>query len=146
MIGTDIWRPHLNRLCPLGIYEELVQVKVPILPFKEKSVDVSLACEILEHLSKHDGYLLLNESERVSRSLVITSSPMGWPREEIYGNPYEKHISEWKPEEFEGLGYKVKVVDAVVLPRTLKLVDKMRRAIFRLPHPRLVIAHKILKI
>jgi hypothetical protein len=110
MIGTDTWRPHLNRLCPLGIYEELVQVKVPILPFKE----------------------------RVSKSLVIISSPIGWPQEEIYGNPYEKHISEWKPEEFENLGYKVKVVDAVVLPRTLKLVDKMRRAIFRLPHPRLV--------
>jgi ubiquinone/menaquinone biosynthesis C-methylase UbiE len=146
MIGIDIWRPHLNRLRPLGIYEELVQVKVPILPFKEKSVDVSLACEILEHLSKHDGYLLLDELERVSRSLVIISSPMGLPQEEIYGNPYEKHISEWKPEEFENLGYKVKVVDAVVLPRTLKLVDKMRRAIFRLPHPRLVIAHKILKI
>jgi len=136
----------LERLCPLGIYEGLIQAKVPILPFKEKSVDVSLACEILEHLPKHDGYLLLNELERVSRSLIIVSSPMGWPQQEIYGNPYEKHISEWKPEEFENLGYKVKIVDAVVLPRTLRLVDEMRRAIFRLPHPRLVIAHKILKI
>jgi len=136
----------LERLCPLGIYEGLIQVKVPILPFKEKSVDVSLACEILEHLPKHDGYLLLNELERVSRSLIIVSSPMGWPQEEIYGNPYEKHISEWKPEEFENLGYKVKVVDAVALPRTLKLVDRLRRAFFRLPVPRLIIAHKTLNI
>jgi hypothetical protein len=93
----------------------------------KRSVDVSLACEILEHLSKHDGHLLLDELERVGRSLIIVSSPIGWPQKEIYGNPYEKHISEWKPEEFEGLGYKVKVVDAVVLPRTLKLIDKMRR-------------------
>jgi SAM-dependent methyltransferase len=146
MIGADIWRPHLERLCPLGIYEGLIQVKVPILPFKEKSVDVSLACEILEHLPKHDGYLLLNELERVSRSLIIVSSPMGWPQEEIYGNPYESHISEWKPEEFENLGYKVKVVDAVALPRTLKLVDRLRRAFFRLPVPRLIIAHKTLNI
>jgi len=114
------------------------------LPFKEKSVDISLACEILEHLSKNDGRLLLNELERISRNLIIVSSPIGWPQEEIYGNPYEKHISEWKPEEFENLGYKIEVFDAVVLPRTLKLVDKMRRTIFRLPHPRLIIAHKIL--
>jgi ubiquinone/menaquinone biosynthesis C-methylase UbiE len=47
-----------------------------ILPFKEKSIDVSLACEILENLPKHDSYLLLNELERVSRSLIICLSPM----------------------------------------------------------------------
>jgi hypothetical protein len=40
----------------------------------------------------------------------------------------------------------VKVVDAVALPRTLKLVDRLRRAFFRLPVPRLIIAHKTLNI
>ncbi len=142
LIGVDIWRPHLMRLCRLNIYAALVHVKIPFLPFKEKSVDVSLACEILEHIPKSAGYQLLGELERVSRRLIIVTSPLGWPQEEIYGNPYERHISEWSPRELVQFGYNVKVVDAVALPKTLKLVDKIRRTLLRLPYPYLVIAYK----
>lgn len=142
LIGVDIWHPHLMRLCGLNVYTALVHVRLPFLPFRDKSVDVSLACEILEHLPKSSGYQLLEEIERISRKLVIVSTPLGWPQDEIYGNPHEKHISEWHPRELVQLGYSVKVVDAVALPKTLKLVDKLRRTLLRLPHPYLVIAHK----
>lgn len=144
LIGVDIWHPHLKRLRRLNIYDALVHVKIPFLPFRDKSFDVSLACEILEHLQKSSGYQLLEELERVSRRLIIVSSRFGWPQEEIYGNPYEKHVSEWYPQELVQLGYSVKIVDVVALPKTLKLVDKLRRTLLRLPYPYLVIAHKCL--
>ncbi|MEM2703871.1 MAG: class I SAM-dependent methyltransferase [Candidatus Bathyarchaeia archaeon] len=142
LIGVDIWHPHLMRLRKLNVYDVLVRLKIPFLPFKEKSVDASLACEILEHIPKSEGYQLLEELERVSRKLIVVTSPLGWPQEEIYGNPYERHISEWSPRELVQLGSNVKVIDAVALPKTLKLVDKLRRTILRLPYPYLVIAHK----
>jgi len=142
MVGVDVWRLHLERLCRLEVYDELIQVELPHIPFKEKSIDVSLACEILEHLPKSAGYQLLRELERVSRRLIVVSCPLGWPQGEIYGNPYERHVSEWEPQELARHGYKVKVIDAVVLPKTIKIVDKIRRVIFRLPNPRLVIASK----
>jgi SAM-dependent methyltransferase len=144
MIGVDIWLPHLKKLCNLEVYNELLQVKIPHVPFKEKSIDVSLACEILEHLPKSVGYQLLEELERISRRLIIVSYPLSWPQEEIYGNPYEKHISEWQPRELIKYGYKVKVIDAVPLPKTLKLMNRVRSAIFRSPISKLVIAYKCL--
>jgi SAM-dependent methyltransferase len=144
LIGVDIWRSHLERLCALKVYDELIRVYVPYFPFREKSVDISLACEILEHLPKSVGYKLLRELERVSRKMIVVSTPLSWPQEEIYGNPHEKHVSEWEPQELIRYGYEVKVTDAMPLPKTLKPVDRIRRVIFRLPNPKLVIAYKYL--
>ncbi|MBS7270672.1 MAG: class I SAM-dependent methyltransferase [Candidatus Freyarchaeota archaeon] len=133
IIGTDIWRPHLERLRNLKVYNELLQVKIPHIPLREKSVDIALACELLEHLPKSDGHRLLEELDRISTKQIIVSYPLNWPQEEIYGNPYEKHISEWLPNELAKYNYKVRVIDTVPLPRTLKLVDGIRSFIFRLP-------------
>jgi ubiquinone/menaquinone biosynthesis C-methylase UbiE len=38
------------------------------LPFKDKYFDVSFAIEIIEHLKKEDGYKLISEMERVTKS------------------------------------------------------------------------------
>jgi hypothetical protein len=31
--------------------------------------------------------------------MIVVSTPLSWPQEEIYGNPHEKHVSEWEPQE-----------------------------------------------
>jgi len=100
LIGLDIWRPYLEKVCLLKVYDDLIQVKLPQIPLKEKSVDISLACEILEHLPKSDGYELLRELERVTREMVVASAPLNLPQGEIHGNPFQKHISEWLPKDF----------------------------------------------
>lgn len=144
IIGVDIWRSHLERLCPLKVYDELIQVEVPRIPLMKKSVDISLACEILEHLRKSVGRELMIELERLTKETIIFSSPLNYPQEEIYSNPYERHVSEWFPEDFIRYGYETKVVR--ILPKTLEAVDRVRRFIFRLPPtPRLIVARKQLK-
>lgn len=145
MIGVDIWRSHLERLCPLKVYDECIQVEVPSIPFNKKSVDISLACEILEHLPKSVGYELMKELERVTKETIIVSSPLNpLPQDEVYGNPYERHISEWFSEDFIRYGYETKVVH--MLPKMLEAVDRIRRFIFKLPPvPRLIVAWKQLK-
>jgi ubiquinone/menaquinone biosynthesis C-methylase UbiE len=142
LVGIDIWSHHLKRLSALRVYDQLVRVCIPYLPFREKSFDICLACEILEHLSKSASRQLLRELERITKRIIIVSTPLDWPQGEIYSNPYERHVSEWKPQELTKYGYEAKVVDAVPLPRTLKVIDKVRRAILRLPRPKLVMAYK----
>ena len=142
LIGVDIWRPYLKKLCSLKVYDELIQVKLPRIPLKEKSVDISLACEILEHLPKRDGYELLRELERVTREMIVASVPLNLPQDEIHGNPFQKHISEWLPKDFARYGYEIEIVHR--LPKTLRFVDKIRRFIFKLPPtPRFIVARKL---
>lgn len=144
LLGMDIWRPYLRRVRPLGVYDELIQVRLPHIPLKEKSVDVSVACEVLEHLSKIGGYELMAELGRVTKKTIIVSTPINWPQGEVRGNPYEKHVTEWLLKDFARQGYETKVVRA--LPKTLEVADRIRRLIFRLPPtPRLIVARKHLK-
>ncbi len=51
------------------------------LPFEDKSFDVSIACEVLEHLPFSEVGLALSELARVSRRAIIVSVPYcstGW--------------------------------------------------------------------
>lgn len=144
LLGIDIWRPHLERLSRAEVYDLIIQADASTLPLKNKSIDISLACEILEHLNKDAGYKLLEDLERISRKMIIISTPLNWPQSEIYGNPYEKHLSEWKPQELIHLGYKVKVINATWLPQKLKSLDKILRWLTKTPQAQLVIAYKCL--
>jgi ubiquinone/menaquinone biosynthesis C-methylase UbiE len=143
LVGVDIWRPHLRRLCKRRVYDELIQIKAPNLPFKDKSFDISLACEVLEHLDKDDGYELLKELERVSRKMIVVSTPMNWFQMEIYGNPYERHVSEWRPQEFTSLGFKVMTVSFMSGLQGPKILSKViMRFLYRFPQADLIIAYK----
>lgn len=142
LIGLDVWRPFIEKIEPLEIYDELIQTKVPPLPLKAQSVDISLACEILEHLPKHEGWMLLTELERVTNGTILVSCPMHIPQGEALGCPYSKHISEWAPQDLADRKYKVKLIE-LVPPRTLRLFDRIRRLVFKLPPPpKLIVAWK----
>lgn len=71
------------------------------------SFDVVIALDLIEHLSKSDGYLLLYEMDRISSSLQIVLTPNGFvwqPPSE--NNPYNAHISGWTIDEFFPFGYR----------------------------------------
>ncbi|MGQ9507619.1 MAG: class I SAM-dependent methyltransferase [Candidatus Bathycorpusculaceae bacterium] len=141
LIGIDVFHPYLEKVCRLKIYDELVQVKAPILPFKTESVDISLACEILEHMPKKEGLKLIEELERITKQEIIISTPLNWPQDKIWDNPYEKHVAEWSVKDLTKRGYEVKIVRT--LPKTLETADRIRRFLARAsPTPKLLVAYK----
>ena len=72
----------------------------------ENSFDVVLALDLIEHLSKSDGYLLLYEMDRISSSLQIVLTPNGFVWQPPSGNnPYNAHISGWSMDEFIPFGF-----------------------------------------
>ena len=70
------------------------------------SFDVVIGLDLIEHLSKSDGYLLLYEMDRIASSMQIILTPNGfvWQPPAV-NNPYNAHISGWKMEEFASFGY-----------------------------------------
>ena len=127
LVGVDIWKPYLKKLQKLNIYDGLIVTKLPYLPFRKKTFDITLACEILEHLEKRDGLNLLTHLEEITKKRIIISTPLRYPQDAIRNNPYEAHTTEWSLLELKQLGYQVQRI--TTLDRILALVDKFKSVI-----------------
>jgi len=84
--------------------------KVP-LPFKDKSFDIILMIDVIEHLDKGAGVALLKEAKRIAKKTILLLTPLWWTDNvecmmnkdsSYYENPYERHKSLWAVEDFKG--------------------------------------------
>jgi SAM-dependent methyltransferase len=101
-ITVDIW----DKMHP----DILMDVTKMPLPLTDKSVDVVLLLDFIEHLSRDDGETFLVEVERVCKRCMILLTPLLWDRNEknvlnpgfwSYGNPANLHRSLWNLEDFK---------------------------------------------
>jgi len=108
LCGADITTPYLNFVKEKKIYDDLVLCDVTHLPFRDKSFDVVLMAEVLEHLKKEQGFATIRELERIAKQLIIITVPQGFVKQEaLHGITAEVHRSAWYAKEFKKLGYKV---------------------------------------
>jgi hypothetical protein len=72
----------------------------------DNSYHVAFALDIIEHLSKEDGYRLIYELNRVSSHGFGLSCPAGFAfQPPSKSNPLQAHISAWEPKEFRRMGF-----------------------------------------
>lgn len=70
-----------------------------------KSVDVALLIDVLEHFTREQALELLAELERIVRKRTLIWVPIGNCEQHSYGgNPYQEHQSTWLAEDFNGIG------------------------------------------
>ena len=109
VVGIDAFDPYLQFCKRTGMYDQLIKhdLRKAHLPFKSAEFQLATSLEVIEHLSKDDGIRLLEELERVSR-MVIVSTPNRFFRQEPYDkNPFQSHISRWTVSDFTRRGYSV---------------------------------------
>jgi len=111
VIGIDAYKPYLAKAKKTGVYKKLILGDVRKLPFKEKSFDIVLCSQVIEHLKKEEGEELIRDLEKTAKRQVIVATTVGFfPYEPFEGkdeNPLQVHQSGWEPKEFEKRGYKV---------------------------------------
>jgi SAM-dependent methyltransferase len=108
-VGVDIFKPYLAECQRQRLHNDYIQCDVRSLPFRDRSFDTVICMEVLEHLDRPDGEVMLRAMERIARRQVILSTPMGRYRQEAYdGNPHQEHKHIWTPAEMRGLGYLVR--------------------------------------
>jgi ubiquinone/menaquinone biosynthesis C-methylase UbiE len=108
-VGLDAFEPYLRQCRKDRIHNAYVQGDVRHLPFADKSFDVVICLEVLEHLEREDGEKLLKELERVAKRQVILSTPVGKYKQDVFdGNPHQEHKHIWNPAEMKEKGYRVK--------------------------------------
>jgi ubiquinone/menaquinone biosynthesis C-methylase UbiE len=110
LTGVDLFEPHIRSLEKHAIYDSLHVASALKLPFKDKTFDSTIACEILEHLPRIDGPNLISELRRVSRqSFVVTTPNFACLRgggQTIDGfNQHEAHLHNFLYREFRTLGF-----------------------------------------
>jgi len=74
----------------------------------DRKFDLVSAYGVIEHLPKSEGWKLLEKCEQLSSKYVIMETPNGFVEQgPEFGNPYQRHLSGWFPEDFQGVGYQV---------------------------------------
>ena len=113
LVGVDLFLPFLSKVRYHRIYDDVVYCHASYLPFATQSFDVVLASEILEHIPKEQGLLLLQEAERIAKKSVIITTPHlafrrrgGLPTPEGF-NPLERHVQRWTVKQLRERGYHV---------------------------------------
>lgn len=108
IIGLDISQDYLGFIKKYSPYDAVFECDLNKgLPFVDKSVDIILASEIIEHLEKDKAMFLLREMERVAKEKIILTCPNGpWELGLEQKNTYEVHRSAFYVGEFKKMGYR----------------------------------------
>lgn len=108
-IGVDAYEPSIQSSRDLGIHSRYILGGVLPIPLEDKSVDVAVALDLIEHFPKQDGFRLIDEMWRVARRRIIILTPNGFlPQEPKDGNPFQRHLSGWSAEEMRQLGFETR--------------------------------------
>ena len=75
LVGLDIDPANLYRIKYHRVYDDLILAALPYIPFRAKSFDTILCCDVIEHLSKDNGLRLVKKAEIVVRRRVIITAP-----------------------------------------------------------------------
>ncbi len=107
-IGVEIFEPYYTAAVASQRHKRYISHDILTVEFSEKSFDAVALLDVLEHLPKDKGMMLLNKIEKIARRKVIIFTPNGFlPQDHVDENPYMDHCSGWSVKEFKDRGYKV---------------------------------------
>lgn len=110
---VDIYKPYLKICRSYGFKTVHADLKNIDKVFKKQSFDIVWFIDVIEHFPKRQGISVLKKLEKIARSQIIISTPLGFYPQDVEcvpdKNPYQQHRSAWYPEDFIANGYKCKI-------------------------------------
>lgn len=107
--GIDVFGDYLEFCRQHMLYDKLIKRDLSQgLPNLEKTFDVGVCLEVIEHMEKSRGRSLLIEMEKVCRR-VIVSTPARFHQQTAYdNNPHQIHVSAWSEKQFTDMGFTIR--------------------------------------
>ena len=113
-ICVELFEPYLKYLQNTLSGERVITIKEDVLSFLKRqpsrSIETIVVTDLIEHLSKEDGELLIQEIERTVQKQALIVTPKGFMPQHVgefetdawafTGNVLQNHISGWEPEDF----------------------------------------------
>jgi len=107
-VGVEIFEPCIKEGKKRKILNQYIKADIRKVEFKPNSFDAVIALDVIEHLTKEEGYRLIKNMERWARKKIIVFTPNGYVQwGGCDGNPFQEHKSGWQTEEFRNLGFRV---------------------------------------
>lgn len=107
-VGVDLFKPYIEIGKKSKIHNYYVIKDVRKMKFENKSFDVVIALQILEHLKKEEAWKVLRKIEKIAKKQVIITTPIGkMYHPAVDNNKLQLHLSGFYPIEFEKRGYKI---------------------------------------
>lgn len=99
--GVEIWAPYVDQFNLRDRYDTVLIEDVRKLNYSEiGKFDVTIAGDVLEHMTKEDAIDVVKNILEVSTYLFISIPIIHYPQGESHGNPYEAHIKDdWSHDE-----------------------------------------------
>lgn len=112
IVACEAFEENARLARSFNVYSEVVDTRVPPLPFEDEAFNTVLLLEIVEHLDKEAGEKLIAEAKRVASERVILSTP-NYPafrpgHETLTGfNELEAHRSYWSRRDLRSHDFKL---------------------------------------
>ncbi|MFX1387170.1 MAG: oligosaccharide flippase family protein, partial [Promethearchaeota archaeon] len=109
-VGVDMYEPWLDKAKKLKIHNEYYKMNVLKIDekFEENSFDCVIALDLIEHLTKKEGIVLLEKMKKIAKKRVIIFTPNEFVSQRVIDdNPWEIHKSGWNVKEMKQRGYNV---------------------------------------
>jgi len=126
-LGVDIFDSYLEESKKKNLHTEYMKADIRTVSFEPQSFDAVYCSEVLEHMTKENGYKLLDNMALWARKKVIITTPNGYIKQSEYdGNPFQGHVSGWTVGELRRAGYKVRGMSSWKFLRGERGVVKLR--------------------
>ena len=107
-VGVELFEPYLEESRKKAIHHQYIKADIRKVEFDSKTFDAVIFLEVLEHLTKEEGYQLIKKAEKWARKQIILTTPNGYLNQDVYdGNHLQEHKSGWDVAELNNLGFKV---------------------------------------
>lgn len=109
LTGVDGYAPALEQARTSGTHDDYVLADVKRLSehFSPQQFDACVALDVIEHLSKEDGWRMAQAMETLARKRVIIFTPNGFIPQHSHEGDLQEHLSGWTADEMRQRGYRV---------------------------------------
>jgi hypothetical protein len=108
-LGVEVWQPYIDESKKYHIHTDYIQSDLTKF-VATRNYDAVICIDVIEHIPKIESEQLIKNMIRWADKRVIIYVPNGFmPQTDPYhdGNKYQEHVSEWSPDDFTKIGFKV---------------------------------------
>ena len=100
-VGIEAWTPYIEKFQLNKFYNSIINCDIRKLNWGELGqFDVAIAGDILEHMTKEEAVLLVENILTYCSTLIISIPISFCPQDEYEGNPFEIHVKpDWSHDE-----------------------------------------------
>lgn len=105
-VGVEAYAPYIKKSSKQKIHNKYINEEIMKVDFPPHSFDAIILIDVIEHLEKEQGNILLKKMEKWAKKKVIINTPNGFLPAQDSTNHYQTHLSGWDIDEMKKKGYK----------------------------------------